>query len=252
MLVAVGLLAIACAAIVPNYVTGNWAWSQAALLPQMKNLRAIQQAGLDLPGWNTLDQHTEKISHKQWSFQALTPMLGADGLAPSDIAPDQLEALQQTPISLILRPQSNADDEPLVEWIDLNSFFKHLQNWTVDEQRLAQFSVPTPAGGTSSLSARYFRGWQRFQNEEGYRTYTYAVMQWYAWPTGGSPDIAGWFWADQGRQWRDRQRMPWVAVTVMIPIQPLGDITPVQPMAEAIARTIQSTLATQLLSVPDS
>ncbi|NEQ96529.1 MAG: cyanoexosortase B system-associated protein [Cyanothece sp. SIO2G6] len=252
MLGAVVVLAIACAAIAPNYVTGNWVWSQEMLLPETRNLRAIQQAGLELPGWITVEQHTDKISHQQWSFQSLTPTLDADSLSTQGISPEQLEVLQQAPLSLFLRPQSYVDDEPLVEWIDLNSFFNRFKNWTVDELHTVQFSASGPEQ-EAWVSARYFRGWQRIQNEQGRRTtYTYAVMQWYAWPTGGSTDIAGWFWADQERQWRDRQRMPWVAVTLMIPIKPLGDIALTQPLAEAIAQTVQTTLTTQLLAPPAS
>ncbi|MGK7888254.1 MAG: cyanoexosortase B system-associated protein [Leptolyngbyaceae cyanobacterium] len=247
ILIAVGLLAIACVAIAPSYLSGNWVWSQTAQLPEVRNLRAIRQSGLEVPGWNTVDQRTEKLNHKQWSFQILTPILESDIFTSFEIDPEQLEVFQEVPISLILRPQSNANDEPLVEWIDINAFFNRLQTWTVDERRTMQFAIGP--NQDPSISARYSRGWQRLQGDGGLpTTYTYAVAQWYVWPTGGSPDIADWFWADQERQWRDRQRMPWVAVTLMIPIKPLGDIAPTQPLAEAIAQTIQTALTTQLLS----
>jgi len=67
-------------------------------------------------------------------------------------------------------------------------------------------------------------------------------LQWYAWTTAGSPSIGRWFWVDQFSQWRDRQRMPWVAVSLLIPIQPLGEIEPVRSLATTLGQAVQSTL----------
>jgi cyanoexosortase B-associated protein len=67
-------------------------------------------------------------------------------------------------------------------------------------------------------------------------------MQWYAWPTGGHYAPGKWFWADQGRQWRQRERMPWVALNLLFPIEPLGDIRTHADEATAIAQAIQTSL----------
>ncbi|NET52339.1 MAG: cyanoexosortase B system-associated protein [Merismopedia sp. SIO2A8] len=155
--------------------------------------------------------------------------------------------LSDDPVLLLLRPQMSAQDEPLVEWIDLDRFYQSLfqdqsrtdeasrgsiQQWNTDQHRMIHFSAPT--SGTS-VTAHYFRGWNR--------SHTYAVVQWYGWPTGGNPNIASWFWVDQWSQWRDRQRMPWVAVSLLIPLEPMEDIDVEQPFVEAIAQMIQTALA---------
>ena len=150
----------------------------------------------------------------------------------------------------------------MVEWIDLNG----LQRWTTGpiksvrlpmpqlsavlpdqgaNRRPNQGQNPGPYPGTDrgvdgdvKVTTRYFRGWNQ--------RHTYAVMQWYVWPTGGSPNISDWFWADQRMQWRNHQRMPWVGVMIMVPIKPLGDIAPIQPVMEAIAQSIQATLVQKI------
>ena len=261
---AIGVLAIATVIALPNYITGQWAWSQDPTLGPVKALRIIRQQGISLTGWHELEQHTIDLGHKKWSIQAFT--LGeikddedsANAAAPpspsimetlasyelSDVETDVMARLQNEPIFLFLRPQSDVKDEPLVEWIDLNG----MQRWNTDQVKSVRFTMPPSSDSLTHASAqvttRYFRGW----NED----HTYAVMQWYAWPTGGSDKISGWFWADQLMQWQTHQRMPWVGVTLMLPMKPLGDIAPSQPVVEAIAKSIQDTLVQNMTSISDT
>ena len=235
------LLAIAFAIVVPNYFTGKWAWSQTPALSAAKALNVIKEQGVPLSGWQTVDQQTIELSHKKWSVQALILSLDSnedetvDGLSQalvqSDVTLSSLtEKLQEDPIFIFLRPQSDAKDEPLVEWID----FDGLQQWTADQHKTVRLPLDAPL----KVSTRYFRGWNQ--------SHTYAVMQWYAWPTGGGAKISDWFWVDQDMQWRQHERMPWVAVTLLVPMKPLGDIAPIQPVVEAIAQSVQSTLVEQM------
>ena len=252
---AIALLAIATSITLPNYMTGQWAWSQPPTLSGMKTLKELRKEGITLPGWQVVDQQTIELGHKQWSVQALTLSLDGQeahaspvvtpsgvesGFEPefSDLDPEVTERLQEEPIFIFLRPQSDPKDEPLVEWIDFNG----LQRWTTDQLKSVRLLVPSSTAD-STLDTRYFRGWN--QNR------TYAVMQWYAWLDGGSPKISDWFWADQWMQWRHHQRMPWVGVTVLVPMKPLGDLAPSQPVVEAIAQSIQTTLVQKMTASTD-
>lgn len=261
---AIGLLAIATVMVLPNYVTGEWPWSQAPTLPAVKELKTLRQQGISLVGWQEMEQQTIELGQKKWSIQALTPALEdmampispaavmdaiANTYGVTDLPTDMADRLQTDPVFLLLRPQSNAKDEPLVEWIDLNG----LQRWKTDQVKSVRLpmkpdSVAKPGNGaktenSTKVLTRYFRGWNQ--------DHTYAVMQWYAWPTGGSPKISDWFWADQRMQWRKHQRMPWIGVTLMVPMKPLGDIAPSQPLVEAIAQSIQSQLVQALSTAID-
>jgi hypothetical protein len=76
---------------------------------------------------------------------------------------------------------------------------------------------------------------------------TFAVMQWYAWPDGGHFAPGKWFWADQAQQWQQRQRLPWVAVSILLPIEPVGDIRSHTAAVTEIAQAVQQGLLVQHL-----
>lgn len=261
---AIALLAIATAVVLPNYFTGQWAWSQVPSLPETKALRALAKEGISLSDWQVADQQILELGHKKWFVQALTldraQELDESRLENRNVSRldsallkvpvDVSERLQEEPIFLFLRAQSDVKDEPLVEWID----FDGLQQWTADQVQSVRLTLPSTLGSEVSnmssaskplsLLTRYFRGWTQ--------SYTYAVMQWYSWPTGGGAKISDWFWADQWMQLRKHQRMPWVAVTVLVPIKPLGDIKTTQPLVEAIAQDIQTALKERMTVSTDS
>jgi cyanoexosortase B-associated protein len=222
LLVVLFILAIATFITLPNYFTGNWAWKKVPPLQNVKELKAIQSAGLALPGWKTLEQGKVEIGGHKWSVQAIAPEAEA-----------KTADLDNTPI-LMLRPQTWHRDMPQVDWVDING----AQRWTADSVRSLQFSAPSPTQ-PAEIKARFLRGWHARK--------TYAVLQWYAWETGGSPAPGSWFWADQWAQLRDRHRANWVAVSILIPIQPLGNIETAQPQIESLAKLVQSTLATRAL-----
>lgn len=216
LLIALFVLAIAAVPVLPNYVTQRWSWRSPPEVPGLELLRALEQQGLAVSGWESRDQQEVEISGHTWSLQTLA--------APQPDAP---------PVLLLLRPQTWHRDQPQVEWMDING----IQHWTVDRRQPLRFTAPTQP--PTQVTARFLRGWNQQQ--------TYAVLQWYAWSTGGSPAPSRWFWADQRAQWRDRQRMPWVAVCLMIPIKPLGEIEPVRSLAESLGQRVQTALIEQAL-----
>ena len=221
---------------VPQYL-GEWAWVTPLKLPDdaRNAMQAIPETGLSISGWDTQDQGAIELGRESWSIQQLSSTEATDA------------ASADTEIFLLLRAQTYGGDQPEVEWIDV----KGLQRWETDSYQTLRFTLPT-AGSESSrasepvqVTADFFRAWSQEQ--------TYAVLQWYAWPTGGHPSPTRWFWADQKVQWIHQQRLPWTAVSVWIPIEALGDITPQQPLAESIGQEVQrSLLKTVFLGKGDS
>ncbi|MBD2462392.1 cyanoexosortase B system-associated protein [Oscillatoria sp. FACHB-1407] len=225
ILIAVFLLAIATAGALPGYLTQQWSWSTPPDVPHLSQIKALQTEGLAIPGWETLHQEKVEIGGHKWSVQEI------QSLEPAS------EGTQQVPILVMLRPQTWHRDQPQVDWMDING----VQRWTADSQRRLKFTIDNfalPEGSSKAesvtVSARFLRGWNQRQ--------TYAVLQWYAWSNGGNASPSQWFWVDQLTQWRDRHRMPWIAVSVLIPIRPLGDINTAESLAQSLGQTIQSTL----------
>ena len=218
----VTLAAIAMVSAIPHYVTGQWPWTHPLDVASIQVLQNLKQQSLSLPGWQTLTHKTIKIGGNDWSYQELQ----------SQDTPDQPTAAASQ-IAILLRPQPWRTNQPEVEWLDIAGS----QNWQVDSRRQFQFTIDPVASMKQKpvqVKARFLRGWNQQQ--------TYAVVQWYAWPGGGGPSPSQWFWADQNRQWRSRQRLPWIAVSILIPIEPVGDVRPYQPFAIALSQAVQTVL----------
>jgi cyanoexosortase B-associated protein len=206
-------------------VTGQWTWNAERELTNIQELRQLQQQGLTLPGWQTVTQQVAEIGGRRWSIQ---------GIVPDSIS----EPTSQDTVWLLLRPQTWHRDMPQVDWMDLNG----AQQWTADSQRSLQFTLP--AGLTQqpiTINARFLRGWNQQR--------TYAVLQWYAWANGGHHAPAQWFWADQRSQFLHRTRTAWVAVSILIPIKPLGDIETVRAQAQELGQVTQTALMQEVLGV---
>ncbi|NJR66242.1 MAG: cyanoexosortase B system-associated protein [Leptolyngbyaceae cyanobacterium CRU_2_3] len=217
-LIVVFLLTIAAASAIPNYLSGNWFLNKVPELSNIRQLRAIQSSGLTLPDWQTLDHQLVEIGGHKWSVQAIAP-IGETTTSPS------------TATLLMLRPQTWHRDLPQVDWVDISG----VHRWTEDRDRQITFSIPSAdASSPVQVNARFLRGWTDEQ--------TYAVLQWYAWKAGGHSSPNRWFWVEQVSKLRDRQHTPWVAVSILMPIQPLGEIEAVQAQMQAIGRLVQSAL----------
>jgi cyanoexosortase B-associated protein len=188
------LTALALVAIAPAYLTGQWPWREAPEVMQLEPLQALQTTGLALPGWQ-LDRHqSTTINQQDWSVNEYT--------ATSD-------AMPVSQMAVLLHPQPWHSNQPQVEWVDLIG----AQNWRVDSRRRLSLT------GTQA-QANVFRGWNDQQ--------TFAVVQWYAWPTGGHPSPGAWFWANQRSQLIHHHLTPWVAVTLLVPTAPLAPLDPAQ------------------------
>ncbi|NJL83028.1 MAG: cyanoexosortase B system-associated protein [Chloroflexaceae bacterium] len=192
-------------AALPGYWRG-WSWWDLPKVANIEQLTRLRKVGLTLPGWETLVQERAAIGGHDWSVQVL--------------------AQNDRQILLLLLPQVYYRNQPEVEWNDVAG----AQRWRSDSYQTLSFS---PAGNHSPIPARFFRAWTQRQ--------TFAVVQWYAWPGGGHYAPARWFWRDQFAQIR-RQRLPWVAVCLKIPIEPLGELEPAISLATSLAEQVQSAL----------
>jgi cyanoexosortase B-associated protein len=220
IVVLVLLLVLVVAVAIPGYATGTWPWTNpptVANLPQLKNLR---QNGMRLPGWEVIRlQNNVQIGGHRWLVEEIKN--------------------HQTIAILLLLPQNSAKNQPQVEWLDIDGFHR----WETDSHRSLRFTVKLasiPQQQPPTVDARFFRSWTPEQ--------TFAVMQWYAWPNGGSPATSRWFWQDSiARLWN--RRASWVAVSIIIPLQPGSDIKIVEPLLESLAQTVQTQLIAEVFMV---
>ncbi|WP_416665810.1 cyanoexosortase B system-associated protein [Egbenema bharatensis] len=224
-LLVIFVLAIVVFLSLPNYRTGQWTWNAERELSNIQELRLLQQQGLSLPGWQTVTQQTGEIGGRKWSIQ---------GIVPTSTS----EPTSQNTVWLLLRPQTWHRDMPQVDWMDING----VQQWTADSNRSLQFTVPDPfTQQPIPINTRFLRGWNQQR--------TYAVLQWYAWANGGHPAPARWFWVDQRSQLFHRTRTAWIAVSLLIPIKPLGDIETVRSQAQELGQLVQTALMEEVLGV---
>lgn len=217
LLLVVGLTAIATFTALPNWFSGQWPWIHPPQVAHIEALRALRKEGLTLTGWDTGSRATVPINGHDW----LLSEYQAQDSVSSRPAPDR--------IIVLLRSQPDHQDQPALEWMDLAG----AQSWKTDSRRSLPFSVEAESS-SAPVKAQFLRVWSQDQ--------TFAVLQWYAWPGGGNASPSRWFWADQGTQWRTHHRLPWVAVSLLVPIEPLGDIVPYEPFAIALGQQIQSQL----------
>lgn len=218
-LVPIALLAIFAFGALPNYLQGRW-WSVPPSVTQLKQLKELAKTGIRIAGWQTTSQQTIELASGKWLMQQLS----AEPTEPID--------KRQRQLLLLLRPQTSttgASAQPQAEWGDFRSLGGG-QSWKSDSNRRLQFEVASPEDGNVVIEARFFRAWMRSQ--------TYALVQWYAWSNGGHPNLTHWFWVDRQARLSDR-RMPWVAVCLLIPIEPLGEIETIRPLAESLGEKIQ-------------
>ncbi|MEA5571926.1 cyanoexosortase B system-associated protein [Calothrix sp. UHCC 0171] len=205
---------------VPGYVTGKWQWKQPPPIPTLKELKQIRKTGLTLPGWQTIEQQEQIVGERKWSLQTI-----------------QKEGTDKKAILLML-PQNGPMDQPQVEWTEVKSFWQ----WQIAQERDVEFTVKVPPSAPNKtdvkVKAKFFRGSTKQQ--------TFAVLQWYAWANGGSPSQLQWFIADQSAQWQ-KHRAAWIAVSVAIPMEPLGQVSKSWEEAKSLGEIIQHQMMSNIL-----
>lgn len=210
------LAALATVAIGPAYLSGQWPWVNPPQVAQIDQLRTLQDQGLALPGWQLTAVGPIPVNRQTWTM--------ADYRADSTAA-----AAPGQQFALLLRPQPWHSNQPQLEWLDLAGS----QSWQIESRQRLKVAAPSGAG---PVQARFFRAWGNRQS--------FAVVQWYAIPSGGHPSPSHWFWANQWSQLTQRQITPWVAVSLLIPMPPLAAIADYQPLALALTELVQQQLTT--------
>ncbi len=211
---------------VPGYITGKWSWENIPKITNLKDLKTIREDGLTIPGWRRISHKQIVIANQKWLLQTVNN--------------------ENQSVELLLLIQNGPEDQPQVEWMDINGF----RRWKTDSHQRVNFSLElaSDSGNTgsrkqsiSNIEARFFRGWTNQQ--------TCAVMQWYAWPGGGSPEPGDWFWTDRLAM-ASKKRIPWVAVSILLPVEPLADIDPYLPQLESLGPKIQASLIKAMVNDP--
>lgn len=215
LLILVLLLAIGA---LPGYLNrGDWQWKEPPPVVNLGEIKQLRETGLILPGWKITQQQEQKLGSGKWSVQVM-----------------EKEDKSQTAILLLL-PQNGPKDQPQVEWTEINSWGRmQWGEWQIGQYREAEFAVEEPQSkDKTEVNARFFRAFSQKQ--------TFAVLQWYAMPKDGHFSPLNWFWADQLAQWHKR-RVPWIAVSLFIPMEPLGEVETTWEQAKSIGQKVQSRL----------
>ncbi|CAD5915050.1 hypothetical protein PCC9214_00285 [Planktothrix tepida] len=216
ILIVIVMTALLIGAALPGYINQKWSWIDMPQLKTLPQLQTIRKEGLTLSGWQTVKIEPIQIGNQQWLKQ-------------------EVKRDKQTAIVLLLT-QNYYKDQPQVEWMDVTGFL----GWKTDEEQRDRFSVKSTSEDLDpvEVEVKFFKAWTATQ--------TYAVAQWYAWPNGGHPAPSHWFWVDRWAQ-LSRNRAPWVAVCLLIPIKPLGNIQDAWPVATALGESVQASLMAEAL-----
>ncbi|MBD2384798.1 cyanoexosortase B system-associated protein [Cylindrospermum sp. FACHB-282] len=211
---------------VPGYLTGKWQWKQPPPVTSLKELKQIRHQGLSLPGWQTIEQTEQQMGEGKWSWQLIKK--------------------EDSPIQamLLLQAQNGPTDQPEVEWTEINGWGKsYWGKWDIAQYRSAEFTVKQPANlgskNEAKVEARFFRASTKQD--------TFAVLQWYAMPNGGNPSPLHWFWADQLAQLK-KKRTPWVGVSILMVMEPLGQVEKSWSLVQSLGETVQAALMAGPLS----
>jgi cyanoexosortase B-associated protein len=211
LLLLVLLFAIAT---LPGYLQGEWSWQNPAQRVNLNEIKKLRQTGLTLPGWKTLQKQEITIGSHKWLVQVV-------------------EKPPNPPAILLILPQNYYKDQPEVEWTDVGGF----ERWQTDSQSDLKFTV-SDGSHTTPVTASFFRAWNDQQ--------TFAVVQWYAWSGKGHFSPLAWFWSDQWAQLH-RTRLPWLAVSLKIPLDPFKELSSAREEATSLAQAVQIALNQQVL-----
>jgi cyanoexosortase B-associated protein len=204
---------------VPGYLAGKWQWQNPPAVKSLGELKTIRKQGIQLPGWPTQEQRSVVLGEHPWSIQ-------------------QMKNDRNEESTLFLFTQNGPKDQPQVEWAEING----VQRWKTDsdgeqgfEVKLGDKSVP--------ITTKTFRAWNSKR--------TYGVMEWYAWTDGGHPSPSHWFFADRMAQLQGK-RQPWVAVAILIPMEPLDDLNKYRDRLADLAKLAHGQLYDRALKPPVS
>lgn len=199
---------------IPHYRKGQWQIVAPKYIKNLSQIQKIKEKGLPLEDINSPQKEQIEINDQKWLKQTI-------------LLDNQLS------VNLLLFPQNGQKQFPEVEWLNLKQHYQ----WQISKAE----NVTLTINSSQDIQARFF---QATTSKE-----TFAVLQWYAWHNGGSPLIEDWFWSDQLAQYQ-KKRLPWVAVTLIAPIDSLSDIKDIKPQLESLGIKVQKSLNNRLKFKP--
>ena len=211
---------------VPGYLAGKWQWQNPPAVKVLGELKQIRKQGIEIPGWRTTEQKSMILGEHPWSIQTIESETQDTNIkdAAKDTAKNTAKNTTKDTATVFLFTQNGPRDQPQVEWSELDG----VQRWKRDSESQQNFTV-----NQVPVTARLFRAWNSKR--------TYAVMQWYAWSEGGHPEPSHWFFADRLAQFQGK-RQPWIAVSILLPMEPLDDLNKYRDRITALAQPIESRL----------
>lgn len=205
------LTAILAIGAVPGYLAGSWKWQNPPAVKTLGELKNVRKHGIEIPGWRTTEQKSIVLGEHPWSIQTI-------------------ENNQKETATIFLFTQNGPKDQPQVEWDEING----VQRWKHDSQSSQSFTE-----NNRTIHTRLIRAWTPNR--------TYAVMQWYAWSDGGHSEPSHWFFADRLAQVQGK-RQPWVAVSILLPMEPLDDVNKYRDRITALAQSVHQRLTQTALA----
>ncbi len=206
-------------AAVPGYWGKSWSWQEAPKVSAYQRLLKMRSTGLSIADWPTTLQKEIRLDNVKWSIQVV-------------------QQNEDLPVVVMLLPQGVEREKPhvmwsrpYVEWTGIDG----IERWKHDRIKTLTFETAS----NHRVKARFFKAW----NQQ-----TFAVIQWYAWPGGGGTHSFDWFWRDQLAQ-LSGQRVPWVAVNIKIPTDPLSDLEEQKALAQSIAPKVQTALEKEIFQI---
>ena len=216
---------------IPGYATGKWPWTNPPPVTNLKQLKILRHEGLTLPGWQVIRvQNNVQIGGHRWLVQEIK----------------EIQHPQRIAILLLL-PQNGPKDQPQLEWLDIDGFHR----WQRDADRPLRFTVELasiPNKPKSTVTAQFFRSWipqQTIPQQPTIPQQNFAVLQWYAWPNGGSTATSRWFWEDSMARLSNR-RASWVAISIIVPFQPDTDIDSSIDIVKSLGQIVQAQLMVEI------
>jgi cyanoexosortase B-associated protein len=225
------LLLLVGAVAIPGYATGRWPWTNPPPVTNLMQLKTLRHEGLTLPGWQVIRvQNNVQIGGHRWLVQEIK----------------EIQHPQRIAILLLL-PQNGPKDQPQLEWLDIDGFHR----WQRDADRPLRFTVELasiPNKPKSTVTAQFFRSWipqQTIPQQPTIPQQNFAVLQWYAWPNGGSTATSRWFWEDSMARLSNR-RASWVAISIIVPFQPDTDIDSSIDIVKSLGQIVQAQLMVEI------
>ncbi len=214
-------------AAIPRYLQGRPPIDSIPDAP-IASLQTLRDQGLTLDNWTSVDLQNIQLGPNRWVMQTLS----WDSPEPPDGQTDRATLLMSPQ-----RVQDGTSAQPQMEWIDIRGLGRAQgQRWSEDQHQQLQFTISPEPGTSTEVQARYFRG--RTERR------SFAIAQWYAWENGGHPSLVRWFWRDRLARLHNR-RLPWVAVSVIVPIEHLSQVDDVRPFLKSFAQQVHTALLEQ-------